>query len=120
MHEIGIAKSILEAVQTEVSLHAGKCPIKVAIRIGELAAVDPEALRFCFEALTKDTQMQTLKLDIERWPACYACSDCGGEFSASQFDSRCAICGSERTRFVTGDQLELTYLEMEEHGPSNA
>jgi hydrogenase nickel incorporation protein HypA/HybF len=120
MHEIGIANSILEAVRAEARLHPGHVPVKIAVRIGGLAAIDPEALRFGFETLARETGMESLQLEIELCPPRYSCSKCGSEFSASQFDSRCPKCGNERTQFLSGDQLELAYLEMEEHEPSTA
>jgi len=118
MHEVGIANSILEAVQAEIGLHPGKVPLKIAVRIGEFAAIDPEALHFCFEALTRDTQWEALRLDIEVCQARYFCPECTFDFSIPQFDPRCPKCGNEHTQFLSGDQLELVYLEMEEHEPT--
>ncbi|HLK51580.1 MAG TPA: hydrogenase maturation nickel metallochaperone HypA [Bryobacteraceae bacterium] len=81
MHEIGIANSVLDAVRVEVQRHPGALPVKVAVRIGELAGVNPEALAFSFEVLTSHTEWKRLALEIE----------CAG-----------------------GDELRLTYLELEE------
>lgn len=120
MHEIGIANSILEAVAAETRLHPGQVPVKVGVRIGELAAIDPEALRFGFEALSRQTEMESLQLEIELCPARYSCAECNCDFAEIQFDSRCPKCGNEGTRFLSGDQLELAYLEMEEYEPSAA
>ena len=120
MHEIGIANSILETVQTEARLHPGRVPVKVAVRIGELAAIDPEALRFGFETLARESEMESLQLTIELCPPRYSCSECNCDFAATQFDSRCGKCGNERTQFLSGDQLELAYLEMEEYESSTA
>jgi Zn finger protein HypA/HybF involved in hydrogenase expression len=47
MHELGIAESVLEIVRAEVARHPGTRPAKVALRIGELAAVEPSSLEFC-------------------------------------------------------------------------
>ena len=51
MHEMGIAGSILEAVQEKVRIHPGHRASRVGLRIGEFAGVDPESLRFCVEAM---------------------------------------------------------------------
>lgn len=40
MHEVGIANSIPDAVKAELDLHPGKVPRKIAVRIGELSAID--------------------------------------------------------------------------------
>lgn len=120
MHEIGIANSILEAVQTETRVRPGHRPTKVAVRIGELAAINPDALQFCFETLTRNTVLDSLCLEIELCPLRYTCSDCTFTFAALQCDFACPQCGSENTRLISGDQLELAYLELEEYGPSAA
>jgi hydrogenase nickel incorporation protein HypA/HybF len=120
MHEIGIANSILEAVKVEASRRPGAISRKVAVRVGELAAVDPEALRFCFEALTRETELESLQLEIEICPRRHHCPDCDFEFPVVNFDSHCPKCGQEHTQYLSGEQLEIAYLEMEEHEPSTA
>ncbi len=48
MHEIGIANSIIEAGQIEAARRAGSKLVRIGIRIGTLAGVDSDALRFAF------------------------------------------------------------------------
>jgi Zn finger protein HypA/HybF involved in hydrogenase expression len=64
MHEMGIASSILEAAATEALRYPGHRVAKVGVSIGEYAGVDTESLRFCFEAITKSAQAESLELDI--------------------------------------------------------
>ena len=59
--------------------------LKVAVRIGELAAIDPDALRFSFDALTRETDMEGLMLEIEVCPRRHRCDDCGMEFDVKDF-----------------------------------
>jgi hydrogenase nickel incorporation protein HypA/HybF len=63
MHELSIAESILEAVRKELAGRPGAKPIRVGLRIGELAAVDVDSLTFCFEAVVRGTDWETLQLD---------------------------------------------------------
>jgi hydrogenase nickel incorporation protein HypA/HybF len=65
MHEMGIASSILEAVRKETLLYPGYRVAKVELRIGPFAGVDPESLRFCFDAIVKDSPHSPLELGIE-------------------------------------------------------
>ncbi|HEV2444489.1 MAG TPA: hydrogenase maturation nickel metallochaperone HypA [Candidatus Sulfopaludibacter sp.] len=65
MHELGIASSILDAVRAEAAAHRPARPVKVGIRIGELAGIDPNSLSFCFEILVKDSGLEPLALAIE-------------------------------------------------------
>ena len=62
MHELGIASSILECVQTEARRHPGARITKVGVKIGELAGVDVDALQFGFECIVKDTEWEGLVL----------------------------------------------------------
>ena len=46
MHELSIARSVLETVLDEAGkAHAGKV-VKVTLKIGELAGIMPDSLRF--------------------------------------------------------------------------
>ncbi len=118
MHEMGIANSVLEAVRTEMDLHPGKYPCKVGVRIGEMAAIDQDALRFCFEAIIHETDLASLELAIEFCPRRHRCQACGRDFIVRDYDSRCPQCLSLKTTCISGDELELAYLEVEEYGPS--
>jgi len=87
MHEMGIASSVLEAVDKERRRYPGQRAAKIGLRIGEYAGIDCDSLRFCFEALVKDTDLEPLELDLE-W---------------------CRLEDGRR-----GDELEIAYLELEE------
>ena len=65
MHEMGIAASILDAVQKEVDRYPGYRAAKIAVRIGECAGVDTASLRFCFDAIVKDSPLAPLELAID-------------------------------------------------------
>lgn len=120
MHEMGIANSILDAVRKEGARYPGSQPRKVGVRIGELAAVDPDALRFCFEVLIKETELEGLTLDLEICPRLHQCLNCSAEFPVRDYEFECPHCGSLKSKCVSGDELQLSYLEIEEHEPSTA
>ena len=120
MHELGIAQSVFDAVQAEATNRDGAKPVKVGLRIGELSAIDPDALRFSFEALTRETDIEGLQLEIELCPRRHRCRDCGTEFDVKDFIFNCPQCGGTRNDCISGEELELAYLELEEHEPSTA
>jgi len=119
MHEMSIAYSVLEKVRTELACRPGVRPEKVGLRIGELSGIDCDSLRFCFEALVKDTELNSLRLDLEMCPRRHRCPQCGREFTVEHYELRCPACGAEETEFISGDQLEIAYLEVE-HEPCAA
>jgi hypothetical protein len=66
MHEVGIAASVIDAVRAQVAKNPGKRAIAVGVRLGALAGVDGESLQFGFDALVKDSDVEPLRLVIER------------------------------------------------------
>lgn len=65
MHEVNIAAEILDAVRTEAAKHRPGRAAKIGVRIGKMAAIDPESLAFCFGVLVKDSGLEPLELAIE-------------------------------------------------------
>ena len=114
MHEFGIANSVLDAARAEAQLRPAMRLTKIVIRVGDLAGVDPDALSFCFDALVKETEMESVVLGIERRAQRHRCPRCGGEFEVVNYVTACPRCGETMTTFVSGNELELAYLEMED------
>lgn len=120
MHEMGIASSILDGVAAELRRRPGSRAVKVGVRIGELAGIDPDALKFAFEALTLDSAMDGLQLDVEYRARRHRCRECGGEFEVRDFELECPGCSSLNSECISGDELEFAYLEVEEDEPCAA
>ena len=114
MHELGIAASILECVQKEGQRHPGVHISTVGVRIGELAGVDHDALQFGFEVLVKDTDFEPLALAIEYVARVQRCAKCEYEFRMTEFDPRCPLCGDFGTQCISGEELDIAYMEVDE------
>ena len=114
MHEFGIARAVLEAVRVETETHPGTRVRKVGLRLGELAGVNGEALRFCFEALIAGTPLAEATLEIEPRPRRHRCPACRESFVVVDYRTACPRCGRTVTDCIEGDELELAYLELEE------
>lgn len=118
MHEVGIASSILEASLAETARRPGSRLIAIGVRVGVLSGVDVDALRFAFECLVADTAEQDVAFTIESCPRVNRCEPCGNEFESPSntpfSDAPCPRCQSRQTRFVSGDQLDLKFIEVEE------
>jgi len=114
MHELSIASSILETIQAEATRRPGARFVKVGLRVGELAGVDVDALTFSFDALVKSSDLEPLKLEIEFCPRRHLCPGCGQNFVVREYATTCPSCGEPRTKCISGDELDITYLEIEE------
>ena len=118
MHEMGIANSILDTVRAETDRRPGSLPRKVGVRIGELSGVNPDALRFSFEILRRESDFPEIQLEIQVCPRRQLCAECNLEFSMIELDSHCPRCGRETAQCVRGDELDVVYLEMEAYESS--
>jgi hydrogenase nickel incorporation protein HypA/HybF len=116
MHELSIAESILEAVRKELVSRPGARPTRVGLRIGELAAVDVDSLSFCFDAVLKGTDWESLQLDARVCPLRRVCRECGNEFAVVEYNANCPACAGSSTTLTGGDELDFDYLEVETDG----
>lgn len=114
MHEIGIANSIIEAGQTEAARRPASKLVRIGVRIGMLAGVDSDALRFAFTALTQGTELDGVAFEIESSPRRDRCLDCNREFASGLYCDACPSCASQRVALVGGDELDLAFVEVEE------
>ena len=110
---MGIATSVMDAAQKEAERHPGSKLLKVGLRIGEWSGVDPDSLRFCFEALVLGSENPP-SLDIELRLRQNRCLGCGTVFALKDFQMDCPNCGALTTEPVSGSELELAYVELEE------
>lgn len=114
MHELGIAESILNRASQESIRQGGARITKIGVRIGELSGVDPGALAFGWEALVKDTPLEGVALEIDFRKRMQRCSVCAREFESNMLFSACPDCGSDESVCISGDELDITFIELED------
>jgi hydrogenase nickel incorporation protein HypA/HybF len=114
MHELAIANSVLEAVNAELRLRPGTRLSRIGLRIGDLAGVESEALSFCYEALVKGTELEAVALETERRAWRQECPRCRDVFMVVDYQTVCPACGESQTEFLSGDEPELAFLEVED------
>lgn len=112
MHELSIAQNIVDIVQQHLPKD-GLSEIKsVKLKIGELAGVVPDSLEFCFSAITAGTSLQGAALEIERVPFLVKCNKCGKVSTNESGFFLCGFCGSVETTMISGNELQVTEIEL--------
>lgn len=115
MHELSIAHSILDIVREAVPTSRDLARLRVVkVRVGRLSGVLADSLEFCFTALVGDTPLSEARLAIEEVPARIDCGGCGGEFQIDDPIFACPACGSTDVRLITGHELAVAELELDE------
>jgi hydrogenase nickel incorporation protein HypA/HybF len=112
MHEVGIMESTLATVRREALARGAAHVDRIVLRIGVLAGVEPEALRFAFAACSPGTLAEGAELAIETVPALAHCAGCGRDFAAGLGHiCRCPACGDFSGDLRSGRELELRRIE---------
>jgi hydrogenase nickel incorporation protein HypA/HybF len=114
MHELSISAAICD---TAVRHAAGRRVTGVAVRVGRLRQVVPASLSFCFGLVAKDTVCDGAVLDLELVPARLRCRACGHDWEIDVPAFRCPRCASGDAVVVTGEELEVESIEVEEKEP---
>ncbi len=117
MHELSVAQGILDLVRQHVPEDQGPDVRAVTVRIGALSGVVADSLEFCFEAVVAGTPYGGATLAIERVPTRATCDDCAREFDIENMVFRCPHCEGPHIRLVSGDDLQVTSVELADAGP---
>ena len=108
MHELGITQSIVETCADRA---AGVKVLRVTLEIGQLTAVMPEAIRFCFDVCTAGTSLDGAALHIVAIPGRGRCRACLREMAMQDFLVRCD-CGSIDIECIAGEALRIKNMEV--------
>lgn len=114
MHELSIATAILDRLELERLKLPQEHIAKVAVRVGEVSGVDPDALYFAFEVIVRDSKWEPLAIELLPVPRVQRCPRCALEFSAGPFDTACPACQELRTETIRGTELEIAYIEVDD------
>lgn len=112
MHEMALAESVVEIVE-RTAHDAGADRIGlVRLEIGALSHVEPQALRFAFEAVSMGSLAEGATLEIERPPGKAWCHDCSTTVELSQLGDPCPNCGGYKLQVSGGDELRVKDMEV--------
>ena len=107
MHELALAQEILDVVAAR---SGGARVVRVVLEVCKLAAVLPDALRFCFDLASEDTVARGARLEIVETPGRARCRGCGADVALDRPYGRCP-CGGSDLEWLSGEALRI--LEME-------
>lgn len=115
MHEIAIATRIVAQAVAVASAAGAPAVRSVCVRVGALAGLDPEALRFAYQFAAADTLLAAATLTIEHVPVQVACPACGQITTLVDLTRfRCATCGAPAGEIRQGRELALVSLEVDD------
>jgi hydrogenase nickel incorporation protein HypA/HybF len=108
MHELALMESVVAAVCERLPEARVKA---VRLEVGRLAAVVPDALRFCFDVCTHGTNLEGAVLEILDVPGRGRCRACGHELALETLFATCP-CGGIDIEVAAGQELLLKDVEV--------
>ncbi len=113
MHEMSLCEGILQVLETE-SRKQGFDRVKaVWLEIGELSGVEIDAMRFSFDAVTRNSLAEGSALNIIDVPGTAWCMQCAKNVSVKQRFDACPDCGSYQLQVTAGEEMKIKELEVE-------
>jgi hydrogenase nickel incorporation protein HypA/HybF len=113
MHEVSLIESVVAMIEVERRKHEFSRVRLIRLRVGALGHAEPEALRFCFDAVTRGTVADGARLDIDIVPGEGWCSGCFRTVPLEERFAACPLCGNAPVLMTTGDELRVAELEVE-------
>ena len=112
MHELAIAESVLEIVERTARASGGERVAAVWLEIGALSHVQAEALRFCFDAVTRGSLAERARLEIATIPGTAWCMPCGEAVPLAGLGEACPHCGSYQLAVSQGAEMRVKEIEI--------
>lgn len=113
MHEMSIAHSLIEIIREEMVKHQANALKSVRLHIGQMSAIVPESLCFCFEIMTSGTDLEGAKLIMDIIPLRGRCRDCEKEFEIPDYAFLCPHCASRDIDPIAGKDLSIVEMEVD-------
>ena len=113
MHEMSIAESVLQIIE-DTARAEGCARVKaVWLEIGQLAGVEKESLRFCFDVVARDSVARDARLEIIETAGQGWCMECARNVAVTSRYEPCPGCGSSQIEVTGGDEMRVRELEVE-------
>ncbi len=112
MHEMSLCESLIRLIEDQAEKDHFSRVKTVWLEIGELAAIEADALTFCFDVAGKGTIVENTKLIIDTVPGLAWCLNCEQQVAISDRLTPCPLCHSYHLEFQQGDEMKIKELEV--------
>ena len=113
MHEMSLAENLLQIFETSAITQKFHRVRGVVLEIGKLSAVEPEAMRFCFDIVMRGTLAEDALLDIIETTGEGCCKNCSAVFAMDALYGLCPVCDSPHLEITAGRQMRVKDLSVE-------
>ena len=113
MHELSLCEDLMDQVLTIAKAHHAEKVVRIIVRIGPLSGIEPLLLESAFSISRAGTLAEEAEFLTEVLPIHVLCNSCGVESEAVVNNLVCGSCGGYNTKLLSGDELILARVEIE-------
>lgn len=113
MHEMAIARNIINIAIAAAEKQGVKKITKVNVVAGELRGIIPAQLIFGFGLMAENTIASGAYLGLEIMPVMGKCKKCSETFVVKNYCYVCPKCQSEAIETISGTELRVKDIEVE-------
>ncbi|GAB6080187.1 MAG: hydrogenase maturation nickel metallochaperone HypA [Hydrogenophilus thermoluteolus] len=113
MHEMALAESVVRLAEETATAEGARRIRSVIVEIGALSCVEPEALTFCFDAVSRGTLAEGAELRIERIDGAAYCWRCERTVPIAARTDPCPECGGYQLQPSAGTEMRVQAIEIE-------
>ncbi len=113
MHEMSLAEGVLQIIENAAKEQDFSRVRTVWLEIGQLAGVEAAAMRFCFDAVTRDSIAQDANLEIIETPGRAWCMQCSDTVQVQALYDVCPKCGGHQLQVTGGNEMRVRELDVE-------
>jgi len=112
MHELSVCQALIEQVEAVAREQNAARVLLIRLGIGPLSGVEPQLLEQAFYIARAGSIAADAELQVNTLPIQVSCRACGAVSEAQAARLVCAVCGDWHTTLVSGDELQLTQVEL--------
>jgi hydrogenase nickel incorporation protein HypA/HybF len=113
MHEMSLCEGVLQVLEDSARQQGFSRVRTVWLEIGGLSGVEPWAMRFGFDAVTRGSLAEGAALEIIEVPGQAWCLPCAKTVAVRQRFDACPDCGSHQLQVTGGEEMKIKQLEVE-------
>ncbi|MBK8759022.1 MAG: hydrogenase maturation nickel metallochaperone HypA [Sulfuritalea sp.] len=112
MHEMSLAEGVLQLIEDAARAQEFAKVTAVWLEIGQLSGVEVEAMKFCFDAVVRDSIADGARLEIIAAPGIGWCMQCSQTVPMQEVFGECPQCGSHQMQVTGGTEMRVKELEV--------
>jgi len=113
MHEMSLCEGVVQLIEEQAEQQQFTRVNTVWLEIGALAGVETAAMRFSFDAVTKETVADGARLEIIDIPGLAFCPACKLQVAVSARFDGCPECDHYPMKLIAGEEMRIKELEVQ-------